>query len=253
MTKDDSIINEYQSGKSQNECGRMFKISHSTVGNILKRNEVASRTISESMRRFSVDETYFEEINSSEKAYFLGLLISDGNNYEKGFRIQLKESDKHILEEFKKSLQYTGFLTYVKSKNERHSSSWLLRVTSRKISSDLSKLGCIPNKCNHTYFPDIPEELHSHFIRGVFDGDGCAHIIKKSGSKMISFSGNFTLISQIQDIICDKCNLKKGKIYRKGDSYSAINFIGLKALKVRDWMYLKSNNLKLGRKYDKLS
>lgn len=249
---EEKIINFYNQGNSQNKCAKFFNISQSQVGIILRKNSVIIRNISEGLRKFKVNNDYFEKIDSKDKAYFLGLLIADGNNEVKGFRLQLKESDKDILDIFKEKINYTGNLLFVKSKNIKHSSSYLLRINSEKLAKDLSKLGCIPAKSHHTYFPDIPEEFHSHFIRGVFDGDGCAHIIKKNKSKLISFPGSPLLISQIQNIICEQCSVKKGKIYNRTVVHSSFNFISKNALIVRDWIYKDCENLKIIRKYEKL-
>lgn len=38
---------------------------------------------------------------------------------------------------------------------------------------DLDKLGIRPNKSLDCIFPSLCEDLMSHFIRGLFDGDGC--------------------------------------------------------------------------------
>ena len=101
MNKEQKIIDFYQKGNSQNKCAKLFNISQSQVGIILKRNTVTTRNISEGLRKFKVNNDYFEKIDTKDKAYFLGLLIADGNNEVVGFRLQLKESDKHILETFK--------------------------------------------------------------------------------------------------------------------------------------------------------
>ncbi len=252
MNKEQKIIDFYQKGNSQNKCAKLFNISQSQVGIILKRNTVTTRNISEGLRKFKVNNDYFEKIDTKDKAYFLGLLIADGNNEVVGFRLQLKESDKHILETFKEKINYTGNLLFVKSKNIKHSNSYLLRINSKKLSKDLSKLGCIPAKSHHTYFPDIPEEFHSHFIRGVFDGDGCTHIVKKSKSKVINFTGSPLLMIQIQNIICNKCNIKKGKIYNRTIIHSSFSFISKNALIVRDWLYRDCEDLKIRRKYETL-
>lgn len=48
--------------------------------------------------KYSINESYFEKVDSEDTAYFLGLMYSDGyivNNY---FGISLLKKDKEILE-----------------------------------------------------------------------------------------------------------------------------------------------------------
>ena len=63
------------------------------------------------MRKKVYNENYFEKIDSEDKAYFLGLIYSDGcivnNQDEYRYKITLKlhTKDKHILEDFIKSVR----------------------------------------------------------------------------------------------------------------------------------------------------
>lgn len=252
MNKEQKIIDFYQKGNSQNKCAKLFNISQSQVGIILKRNTVTTRNISEGLRKFKVNNDYFEKIDTKDKAYFLGLLIADGNNEVVGFRLQLKESDKHILETFKEKINYTGNLLFVKSKNIKHSNSYLLRINSKKLSKDLSKLSCIPAKSHHTYFPDIPEKFHSHFIRGVFDGDGCIHI--SGGQKCFTIMGNILLVEKIQEILIKKCNLKKNSIrvsHKCKNNIVEFRYGGNKTcLKIFNYLY-ENATVFLKRKFEK--
>ena len=48
-----------------------------------------------------------------------------------------------------------------------------LNFSNKKMASDLRNLKLYPNKSTTMFeFPDIPENLMKHFIRGYFDGDG---------------------------------------------------------------------------------
>ena len=57
------------------------------------------------------DEDYFENINTPDKAYYLGLMMSDGyiqsNIYNKEVGIALKTEDKYILDKLNNSLVST--------------------------------------------------------------------------------------------------------------------------------------------------
>ena len=54
------------------------------------------------MKIYTINEDYFDIIDTEEKAYLLGFLYADGNHFTKKNRITigLQEKDKHILEKF---------------------------------------------------------------------------------------------------------------------------------------------------------
>ena len=56
------------------------------------------------MRRYNLDEEYFDNINSQNKAYILGFLYADGSNNPKKHTvsISLQEEDRYILEWMRK-------------------------------------------------------------------------------------------------------------------------------------------------------
>lgn len=66
-------------------------------------------------------------------------------------------------------------------KNPHRKSQVCLCINRKKLADKLIKLGCVPNKSLKVTMPtkkQVPEKFFSHFIRGVFDGDGSLTINK---------------------------------------------------------------------------
>ena len=133
-------------------------------------------------RIYDVNDDYFNQIDSEEKAYWLGFLIADGwiNQREGQDRLVLDISskDKKHLESYANALNFNGPIKdfEIKSgeyKGYKHSQ---IAITSQQLVNDLSKYGCVPNKSLMLKFPKLPQRLISHFIRGYFDGDGSVFI-----------------------------------------------------------------------------
>ena len=122
--------------------------------------------------KYSYNYDFFNKIDTQEKAYILGILYADGNNfskYKKRISIGLHKNDKELLEKISQILNSNRPLQY--SQN-----SYILHISGKNISEQLTNLGCVPQKSLILKFPteeQVPRELHSHFIRGYFDGDGC--------------------------------------------------------------------------------
>ena len=74
-------------------------------------------------KQFCINPNYFQTIDSNKKAYFLGLLMSDGyiceNVYSKEFGIALQSSDKYILEELQKEINLLNENGEFKNYNKR--------------------------------------------------------------------------------------------------------------------------------------
>lgn len=131
-------------------------------------------------KKHNLNESFFEKIDSEEKAYFLGLMYSDGyifsSKHTKGLGIQLQEPDKELLIKFNQCLKSNYPLMVVKRLDENHQNCIRLYGYSKKIAEDLTKQGCFENKTKKLQFPScnqVPSNLIHHFIRGYFDGDGC--------------------------------------------------------------------------------
>ena len=130
-------------------------------------------------RKYSIDERYFENIDNEHKAYWLGFLMADGNVYKNSVRVGLSIVDYDHLVKLKKSLNATYLVTKYKSNNKYEMCN--LYVTSKDMVSDLSKLGCVPNKTFKIETPKLSSELMRHFYRGYIDGDGCLASYNRSG------------------------------------------------------------------------
>lgn len=247
---EEKVVKLYLKGYNYPKIALYFNIDKSTVCKILKRKNVQLRSRSESQTKYKVNHNFFEKIDSESKAYFLGLLMADGCNTRKGFRIMLQKKDEQIIKKLKKELEFTGKLFYQKFRSGKkyHGDGVMLNVCSQKISDDLSKFGVVPNKSHVTYFPNqIPKELEHHFIRGIFDGDG--HI-----SKYFSIVGNDLLLNKISEKFKEKC-LSLNLIFNKTTSKRK-NIVSLRCnvkndiIIIRDYLYY-SSTIFIKRKHKK--
>lgn len=131
------------------------------------------------MKRKTYNENFFEIINDEDKAYFLGLIYSDGSiiNNEKIKRyqlvIKLHIKDQHILNDFIKCINGEMELW-------KHGQREIVEVklSGKKLINDLKNYGLHPNKTFTLEYPNIDEKLERHFLRGYFDGDGCIRLSK---------------------------------------------------------------------------
>ena len=160
------------------------------------------------VRTHFFNESYFEKIDTFNKAYVLGLLYADGCNTRVGMALALQEEDLEIIQFVKKELCYTGSLKYVLASNPNWKNKWEIRIKSNTLSKQLDRLGCKPNKSLSISFPTfLSENLLPHFIRGYFDGDGCISKGKKGEWHLSFTSGSPEFLIPLKKYLEDRLGI----------------------------------------------
>jgi len=195
-------------------------------------------------RKYPLDQTYFDIIDTPDKAYFLGILYADGyNNTKRGaISINLQERDTDILVQLSALIQPSKPLQLVTYHNSNLSRQYRLTICSRKISTRLSELGCTDKKTFTLKFPtndQVNKSLLSHFVRGYFDGDG--HI-SKSKKKYFSLVGTNDFLLSLQELLVTELGFNKNKMIprfpERDNNINTLAYCGrLQCLKFGDWMY----------------
>ena len=184
-------------------------------------------------RIYNFNQNFLSELNSPEKAYFLGLLYSDGCVYKnkdwESYNIMFGQSEinKDIVYKINNLLDsdYPVATTLKGSKL-----FYRIDLKSKQMFEDLQRLGVEPNKSLTCTFPNINEDLMPHFIRGLFDGDGCVWNGKRKIMKVkdssnssgfrerivhnvkFTYTGNYEFVNALQDQLVKYLGFKKTKL-----------------------------------------
>lgn len=166
-------------------------------------------------QRSHVNEKFFAEPNSI-MAYVLGLFFTDGcisirDKNENREYASLKSIDKDLLELVAKLMSYE-YNIYFAGKSEADNDTWRIDISNKHIIEDLKKWGMERRKTLTLKFPDLPEDCHIHFVRGVFDGDGCVAWWNNKivGNVGVEFSllGTNDLLTPIPKLLDVECKVK---------------------------------------------
>ena len=229
--KKDEVIQLFENGVSCGKIGERLGHSGSNIGKLLKKHNYDPQDF-----KIKVDETYFNIIDTQNKAYILGWMYSDGNVMPEGkFRICLAEKDKHIVYWIKDQIKYEGNIHYRKPRNGSKA-QYELCINRKVMVDDLISLGCVPNKSLIIKLPDfnqIPQNLYHHFVRGYFDGDG-------SINNGIMICGSYYFVYELQKLLpCKATNIYQR--YKDRDPLGSAHqlFIGQRSevLKFKKWLY----------------
>ena len=248
-------------GYSQKEVLELLGINHHTT---LQRFLVKNNVKLEWKKGFwkKIDHTYFESIDTELKAYLLGFFYADGTISSNGrISVRIQSDDAYIVNLFQKAMSPSIPISVIDCqigcKIRKLQVCW--RVTSKEISKSFLKLGIGPRK---TYadveFPEIPDEMYKHFIRGYFDGDGCISrpwfSKNKQGQRVTIVSTWFKLLKKIEDILKQDAEILNISYYnKKGKTcdYFCLNISSNKSCdKFYHYLYDNSNYF-LERKKEK--
>ena len=248
----------YNKCKSLAETSLKFNISVRTLKRRLNSAGVNTKLDVNSLRKkkiiYPIDETYFEEIDTSDKAYILGLLYSDGWMCTNRKQIRLKLTDIDLLEKVKEKLNYDKPLTNNTKTKESHKEAKTLIICNGKIYDDLIKLGCYTNKTFNCSLPKLNDIFMGDFIRGFFDGDGCIYnTIKKPNDFCVNFSNNYGILLELKNIFIKKLDISPYIRLRHKDNLNSamLEFKGSLQIE-RFYNYIYNNTLFfMKRKHDK--
>ncbi len=249
------IVTKYISGKNCTEIAKDYDITPTAVNGILKRRDIPRRPQSMAQRKYNLNVNFFDQIDTQEKAYFLGILYADGYNdtNRNAVNLQLIEPDKEILEKLTNLIQPSKPLQYIKIKNERHNNCFRLVIANKHISQQLVILGCTNNKTFTLKFPTfLSPNLFPHFIRGYYDGDGSLNV--KTNNSCVNIVSTLPFCRSLSNIFHEVLHINSyiRKCHKgRNTTTRMIETAGnLQVLSFLDWIYANSR-LHLSRKYQK--
>lgn len=201
--------------------------------------------------KYNYNETYFDSIDNSDKAYILGLLYADGSMTQDLGRttISLQECDIDVLTKINALIESDKPLAYVQSKHLNWQNTYRLDINNRHMCDALYYHGIVPSKSLILKFPiNLPFELYKDFFRGYTDGDGT---IRKKRPESVSIISTKEFVDDaklfIENYLQINCFYDKTEPNGITTTLSIGGFNQVK--KYLDWIY-NDANLYIQRKYD---
>lgn len=212
---------------------------------------------------YKCDRGYFKEIDTEEKAYWLGFLYADGSvsinsgvSYIMSLTIAIKDSE-HLFK-FKKALNCNipeRSVTAVNPYNIEDIRDLVrLDISSKEMCNDLICHGCVPSKSLIKEFPiGVPKLLFRHFLRGYFDGNGFITETDKTPLQL-GFTSSLPFINHLEEHLKSTLGIKKftKTIYQSKNhlEWSTLRKAGIDALNILNYLY-EDSTIYLNRKYNK--
>lgn len=183
-----------------------------------KTNSVRSNKINS--RKYSVNHSFFDNIDTEEKAYWLGFLYADGyitrHQNTKRIGLSLKDTEILHLEKYKKAIEATYNIKHYINKSWGFDVPYVrLIITSDHMFDILQSKGVLERKSLILTFPNndiVSKELVHHFIRGYFDGDGS---FAKTNVQRSPFSVKICGTKEFLNSLCEHIGHPNPTLYRR--------------------------------------
>lgn len=240
---EEEVITRYKNGESCQTIADFFHVTFHTISDILEKNNISRNN---KYKNLKLNENYFENIDTNDKAYFLGFMLTDGNISlkENIIRLSLSSKDEEILTVFKEK---TGNENKICVREDEKHSERTFQLRSKKWKDDLAKYGVIPQKTFSCEIPVLSENMMPHLIRGMIDGDGW--ISEKS--HQIGFCGNEKTVNQLKAYLVKTLNIYDVKVIHTETNLWQVTWASQKdILKIGNYIYQNKDNCYLTRKYN---
>ncbi|GAB4383200.1 MAG: hypothetical protein Kow00121_44700 [Elainellaceae cyanobacterium] len=182
------IIDAFNKGVECRHIPAILHVSERAVARVLAESGVNTKR----RNRYTLDESYFNCIDSHAKSYLLGLLAADGcvtsTNY-----IAFESIDRELTELLKLELQYSGEIRLTRFQDyEPHHR---INFSSKQLATALRKWGVTTGRsfADTCYFPE--SEYLSSYLLGYFDGDGCAYVNQGRSGGLVCIVGSLEFTS----------------------------------------------------------
>lgn len=272
---DEQIKQMYLSGKSLSDIAKIAQDTKGLMALKKRLNDLGVDTsysttrkslyrekLSIAFKKYQLNHTKFDVIDTEEKAYWLGWYMTDGYNHESksAVALRLQGRDIEILEKLKSFLETdTPIYTFYRKDSRGVVREYVeLNICSVHMSKTLASYGVIQNKMHNKSVPNLPSSLVKHFLRGYFDGDGCFSVNsrkdRRNGESLtyqVTFSGNKEPLLYIKNFIAEQLQLGDRVLSKPQHLSYTLHYGGRNiCYKILDWIY-QDATIYLKRKHDK--
>ena len=188
------------------------------------------------------NSTFFDSIDTEEKAYWLGFFYADGYLDKNGslLKIDLTAKDALHLQRFADIFQ-REVRVHARSADKRNGRVYKVATCAISCAYLWKELRAKGIKQGNTLseddsiFQHVSDELLHHFVRGFFDGDGTVYRNKEV--LVFGFVGSISFIAHLREVLIAMAGLTATKIGRNG-KLSLIRWSGNRlSNRFKDWLY----------------
>lgn len=241
----------YLQGLSTRQIADVTGTSKSGVGRIVKKSGIgrdkASSQILGCKRTTRIPFTWSFFPLTPEKAWLLGLIYGDGSLRNDGRTITVTSGDCDVIDNIN---HLFGDNLSISSPAPTYRA---ITLHSGRLWKELNaSFALVPNKSRILCYPELPDEMKPHFVRGLLDSDGCWYLDTRNPQKKLKFSYvslSLPFITSLRLDLINHVGVSKQRNVHKGSGY-IVDYSNKDALAIGRWLYADSTpETRCGRKF----
>lgn len=249
--------------KSATAIANELGCCRNTISEWLLKLNIPKRTSAEyldlAQRRDHFDLQFFREW-SPPLAYVLGFAMADGSLVLSHHSAALSfcSTDLIIIERIAEAIGSSAKVYRRVPSIAHYLPSYSMFLHSKAFVDLLPKYGLVPRKSLIAEMPCIPQELIGHYVRGVFDGDGCISRMQTNPNPflvIVRFVSGSQRFAVALEAALSNAGLPKRPVFcsknGKGNIYGVQYYEQSAILRLYNLMYANAGDLYLPRKRNK--
>lgn len=245
------ILRLYYNGKTVKEISNTLECNYSMIYRKFNEWDIERRQRVKRPDRYNakydIDYQYFDNINDEHKAYWLGMLLADGFVNNKEVSLCLQSSDIESIETFKRDLRSEHPIKYDVYGNP------YITIVCKHMCEKLQRYGFNNHKSlqfdMNNILNVISNENEHHFLRGMFDGDGCIKYYKYDYLNKPQFHFGYTGLKNVCEYVASKLNINTKIVFEGNMTYTTRTRNPELIMNIFDYLY-KDATIYINRKYN---
>lgn len=185
-------------------------------------------------RRYTLDVEVFERPLVAETAWVLGLIVGDGCITQRGGVVQAVDlvGDEDVVQKAAVILGSNASSKHLKG------GCYNIRFFSPRLAQSLVTRGITPAKAHTVPWPEVSGALERHFLRGLWEADGCVTHNDSYGKRRVALSMT-SCSKSLMDRVLEVLHRETGshsKLYPSRGKYIA-TAVGGKAVILGEWLW----------------
>jgi len=233
----------YLQGLSIRQIADTTGISKSVVGRIVKKSGIGRDTSTSQIfgckRTTHLPFTWSFFPLTPEKAWLLGLIYGDGSLCNDGRKISITSGDCGVIDNIS---HLFGDSLSISSPTSTYQ---VIVLHSGRLWKELNgNFALVPNKSRLLCYPELPDELKPHFVRGLLDSDGCWKTDTRNPQQKLVFSFVSLTREFVESLRADfikYVGVSPKRTVLEGSGFTLL-YSNRDAIRIGHWVYADSNS-----------